>query len=260
MGFSADWLTLREPVDHAARDKALLRAALEAAGPAPVILDLGCGTGSTVRALAPHLPEGTQWRLVDNDEALLEHARAGLDGRASVHCLDIHSLDQLPLDGVTLVTASALLDLVSKEWLIELGALIRVPLYLALTYNGSMQWTPEDPRDDSVTEAFNRHQRSEKGIGAALGPDAADVAATLLADASFDVSVGQSPWRLGPEHAPLHRALLEGIAQAADEAGESSALAWGATRDAAAEHSSCTIGHTDILAIPGADTEKESDV
>ena len=46
MGFSADWLALREPADHAARDGDLLAAAAQVAG--AVIVDLGCGTGSTL--------------------------------------------------------------------------------------------------------------------------------------------------------------------------------------------------------------------
>ena len=48
MAFSAEWLALREPADRAARDAGLLRRAAAAAGPAPVIMDLGCGSGATV--------------------------------------------------------------------------------------------------------------------------------------------------------------------------------------------------------------------
>jgi ubiquinone/menaquinone biosynthesis C-methylase UbiE len=87
-----------------------MHAALAAAGPEPIILDLGCGTGSTVRALAPYLPEETQWRLVDNNLDLLRRASVDIAGSSSTHCLDIRKLEQLPLEGVTLVTASALLD------------------------------------------------------------------------------------------------------------------------------------------------------
>ncbi|MEL7014277.1 MAG: class I SAM-dependent methyltransferase, partial [Pseudomonadota bacterium] len=75
MGFDPEWLALREPADHAARDATLLGRAVTAAGPAPVILDLACGTGSTLRAVAPHMQVHAVWRLVDNDLALLEHAR-----------------------------------------------------------------------------------------------------------------------------------------------------------------------------------------
>lgn len=51
MGFAPQWLALREPADRAARDTALLARAAHLAGPAPVIVDLGAGTGASVRAL-----------------------------------------------------------------------------------------------------------------------------------------------------------------------------------------------------------------
>jgi SAM-dependent methyltransferase len=259
MGFSPEWLALREPSDRAARDPALMHAAVAAAGPAPIILDVGCGTGSTVRALAPHLPEGTQWRLVDNDPELLKRASVDSAGSSSTHCVDLRDLEQLPLEGVTLVTASALLDLVSREWLLDVASRIRVPLYLALTYDGSMQWTPVDAFDGVVTDAFNRHQRGDKGIGTALGPDAVKAAHTILDSAGFDVAVAPSPWNLGPEDAALQQALVEGIAHAAAEAGEVSALAWGSRRIAGAAHSTCTIGHSDIVAIPRKQVAGETD-
>ena len=40
------------------------------------IVDLGSGTGSTVRALSARLPTTQAWRLVDNDPVLLAEAFA----------------------------------------------------------------------------------------------------------------------------------------------------------------------------------------
>ena len=251
MGFSADWLALREPADHAARDVALLRAAIDAAGPHPTIVDVGCGTGSTIRALAPLLPEGVRWHLVDNDPGLLERAGAEVGAGATLHCLDIQALDTLPLEEATLITASALLDIVSTQWLSELAARVRVPFYAALSYNGVMSWSPEDPRDAAVTAAFNAHQRGDKGFGNALGPDAATVARDIFTNAGFNVSMAESPWRLGPDHEDLQRELVAGIAGAAAETGEADAPAWGEARMASAASARCTIGHQDLLALPG---------
>ena len=84
MPFSADWLALREPADSGARDEKLMSLAVSAAGAKPVIMDLGCGTGSTIRALKQQLPSNTEWRLVDNDPALLEIAAKEAPDRVSI--------------------------------------------------------------------------------------------------------------------------------------------------------------------------------
>jgi hypothetical protein len=77
-GFSADWLTLREPYDMRARNPKVLDAAaasLEALSSVRVV-DLACGTGSTLRALGPLLPAQQSWKLIDNDLGLLARAKA----------------------------------------------------------------------------------------------------------------------------------------------------------------------------------------
>jgi len=79
-GFSAGWLSLREPADHAARSLPLTRAvvgALSTELPCRV-LDLAAGTGSNVRYLAGHLPSEQRWLLVDHDPALLAIASRDL--------------------------------------------------------------------------------------------------------------------------------------------------------------------------------------
>lgn len=250
MGFSPDWLALREPADNAARDADLLRTAVEAAGANPVILDLGCGTGSTVRALAPFLVGHAKWRLVDNDSQLLELAGADAGDAVSLHRQDLQDLHKLPLDGVTLVTASALLDLVSRKWLVELASMINVPVYFALSYNGVMSWNPEDSRDKNMTEAFNTHQQTDKGFGPALGASSVQTAGEIFAASGFEVKVADSTWRLGVEHEELQSQLVAGIAEAAKQTGEADAENWAAARIQAASKTSCNIGHGDIFAAP----------
>lgn len=249
MAFASKWLALREPADRAARDETLLNKAITAAGPTPVVLDLGCGTGSTVRTLSPLLPESTTWRLVDNDQELLDIAASNLPW-STVHLLDIRDTRSLPLDGVTLVTCSALLDLVTESWLHDLAGVVTVPFYAALSYNGVMRWEPELPQDRAVTEAFNQHQRQDKGLGPALGPDAATRAVEVFHSAGWTTEVARSDWALGPDSEALHAALVEGIGQAASEAGEDRAKDWTKQRVSASSHSGCVIGHIDILATP----------
>ena len=253
MGFSAAWLALREPADHAARDAGLLRAAVQAAGQQAVIVDLGCGTGSTIRAFSGHLAEAATWRLVDNDPELLRHASMAAQGAVTTHRIDLRDLDSIPLDGASLVTASALLDLCSLAWVERLAARLadhRLPFYAALTYDGVMNWTPADTADAAVTSAFNRHQVGDKGFGPALGPGASDAMAVALERHGYAVHRADSPWQLGPDQCALQRELLAGIALAAAEAGEAKAMAWGGARTAAAETALCQIGHTDVLALP----------
>ena len=119
-GFSADWLTLREPYDLRARNPAVLDAVAAFREPLSSvrIVDLACGTGSTLRALSPHLPARQNWRLVDNDLSLLgaRHGHAAAE-HATVTAvpLDLDRDLEAALDGpVDLVTTSALLDLVSE--------------------------------------------------------------------------------------------------------------------------------------------------
>ena len=97
--FDAAWLTLREDLDHDSRDPALVDLLVEwqresvdppgATGDGTAVtrvftrvLDLGSGTGSNLRYLAPRLPGRQQWLLLDHDAAL--HAECQLDhlGRA----------------------------------------------------------------------------------------------------------------------------------------------------------------------------------
>jgi SAM-dependent methyltransferase len=253
MGFSADWLALREPADRAAREVALARKVCATQPAAPVVVDLGAGTGATRRALAGFLPASTEWILVDNDPALLESAAH--DGGAKVRTVvaDLNDIGALPLDGASLVTASALLDLVSRDWLaalIERLRALRLPIYAALSYDGRMTWTPASNLDPPVVAAFNRHQRGDKGFGPALGPDAAREAARLFREAGFGVEIADSPWRLDAGHAELQRELMEGIAEAACAAGCDAAGPWLKHRLSQLDRATCEVGHADLLALP----------
>lgn len=251
MSFDAAWLDLREVADHAARDPSLLDEARRYATAIenPLLVDLGAGTGSTQRALA--LPEA-RWRLIDRDGTLLGLAARRGGDRTETCAMDLARVDALPLHGARLVTASALLDLVGDAWLEALVARLaagRTALYAALTYDGVMRWTPADHDDDTVTEAFNRHQRGDKGLGAALGPAAAERLRHVMAGHGYRVRIAPSPWQLGPDSIALQQALLAGIAGAAAEAGFA-AHDWLERRLATLATMSCHIGHVDVLAVP----------
>lgn len=254
MSFDPGWLDLRAPADAAARDPGLLAAAARylAGAAAPVVLDLGCGSGATCRAFAAGPPD-IAWRLVDHDPVLLKMAAARCGGPAEMIAADLADLDALPLGGVRLVTASALLDLAGGPWIEALARRLvaeRVGLYAALSYDGYLEWEPPLPQDAAVRAAFNAHQRRDKGLGPALGPGAAIALGEALTRLGHEVRLASSPWRLGPGEAALQAALVDGIARAAGEAGLAGAAAWGQARRAASGSTRCTVGHLDVLALP----------
>ena len=246
MSFDAHWLDLRAPADAAARDPGLLAAARGhlAAARVPLAVDLGAGTGATIRAFAA---PRAHWRLLDRDPQLLAIASAR-HPEAEPVVADLARIDDLPLDGVALVTASALLDLAGSAWLEGLAARLAnggAALYAALSYDGALAWRPRHPEDAAVVAAFNRHQRGDKGLGgAALGPAAVPYLAASLARRGFRVSLAASPWRLAP--GPLLDALIEDIAAAAAEAGAQTRR-W---RQARAATAGATVGHFDLFAVP----------
>ena len=69
----------------------------------------------------------------------------------------------------------------------------------------------------AVREWTNRHQRTDKGFGLALGPDAVAMLATLLQQQGYRVKIRPSPWRLNSEQAAMQTALLDGWIEAALE-------------------------------------------
>jgi hypothetical protein len=216
--FSADWLALREPVDAASRSMRLTRAVAETLPRyrAIDILDLGAGTGANARYLAGKLPLPQRWLLVDRDERLLTRAPQVWPSR----CLDLEHvvLDASLFAGRALVTASALLDLVSEAWLQALAARCReagAAVLFALTYDGRVDFAPAEPEDDAIRDLVNQHQLTNKGLGPAAGPAAAARAGELFAAAGYHMEREASDWVLTPEFVSLQRQLITGWTDAA---------------------------------------------
>jgi SAM-dependent methyltransferase len=264
-GFSADWLALREPHDVNARNADVLDAVIAAlaGNNQPRIVDLACGTGSTVRTLAPYFSSGQNWRLVDNDLSLLARA-ADLTKRTGVSVttvpVDLNHDLEAALDGaVDLVTTSALLDLVSAPWLERLAfeALARsIPVYAALSYDGRIEMTPTHKADAAIVAAVNRHQHNDKGFGPALGPDAARAAIAQFEKLGCVVVHGQADWVAGPKDREFQNEIFSGWASAAREIGDvelSDIVEWLTFRrdQVAAGKSSLRVGHVDMFVRPG---------
>jgi hypothetical protein len=262
--FAHDWLALREPYDRAARSGDLATRFAAALPPAARVVDLGCGTGANLRYLAPKLAQ-QRWLCLDRDRDLLARAEALLDpwrseagwmGKVEFAALDLATgLPSLPRDGAG-ITASALLDLTSAAWLDDLAKRCRrAPVLIALSFDGRLGWRPALAEDDLVLARFVQHQRTDKGFGPALGPDAAAHLAGRLAAAGHEVATARSDWRLGPGDRPLLEAMLDGVMAAAAAIEHDRRLAgWGAQRrlQLAQGELRLTVGHLDLLALPEA--------
>ena len=265
---STEWLALREPADAAARARDLVeRLRTEVPGNGRwLIHDLGCGTGAMGRWLAPLLPAPQHWVLHDRDADLLEIAAAerpagGGDSAAvtvETRQSDITLLEPADLAGATLITASALLDMLTGEELVGLVSVCAgagCPVLLTLSVVGRVELRPADPMDRHVAAAFNAHQRRSTERGRLLGPDAFPVAVQAFRQLGAEVLVRPSPWRLGALHARLAEEWLTGWAGAACEqrvelAAETAVYLRRRLAQAAAGQLEITVGHADILVLP----------
>jgi hypothetical protein len=280
-GFDPAWLALREPYDHAARDAPLAERFATALGAAPELVDLGCGTGSNPRYLAPRLGADQRWLCLDHDHELLQ---AGLTATAqwaeARGCASSGSTDVLEVSSPefslgaqfhvwdltrglpenvsprAVLAAAALLDLTSAVWLDALATRHgRRPMLFTLSFDGRLEFRPRnDEFDLEITRRFVAHQRTDKGFGPALGPDAADHLAERLQKAGRRVTLRHSDWRLGPVDRPLLEALLEGLIGAARAVADDQLLEYWASerrRELQAGELSVTVGHLDLLSLPG---------
>ncbi|MFZ5555998.1 MAG: class I SAM-dependent methyltransferase [Pseudomonadota bacterium] len=286
-GFSARWLELREPFDAAARSgtAAGALAELPRRGERLRLVDLGAGTGANIRYLAPLLAGRQDWLAVDRDAELLaalpEQLRRWADdngGRfrrrgeaievegdtftASVAlCRADLFREPPPLQGAQLVSASALLDLVSAEWLDAIlsrccseGAAV----LFALAYDGEIAWRPREEGDALVRELVNRHQRTDKGFGPALGPAAVDHGAARLRRLGYDVRLGRSDWVIGCGAIAIQQALVDdwsAAARAVSPRDAGAVDAWRRRRLARLREgtSSLVVGHQDLVGLPPGD-------
>lgn len=273
--FSVEWLALRESADARARnsDVASAVSARFQLRKKMTVIDLGCGTGSNLRATSALLPPRQSWTLVDRDASLIERATIALSSWADTAAIEgdglrltkghadiavsfkqadlANDLDAVLAGGADLVTASALFDLVSPEFIRKLARTLadqRIAFYAVLTYNGVQRWSPHRPADNQIASAFHRHQLGDKGFGPAAGPIAPGHLADQFRLNGYTVAEGESPWRLGRGDRMLIDEMVRGHAMAVAETGLVDAKTieqWIKVTRTGAD-----TGHTDIFAAP----------
>ncbi len=259
------WLALREPADAAARSADLVEHLTQdpPAGGRWLIHDLASGTGSMGRWLAPLLPGPQHWVLHDRDADLLEIAAANRPGPAAdgeavtveVRRSDITRLHPRDLAGATLVTASALLDMLTGDELARLTAMwsgVGCPILVTMSVAGRVELTPAEPLDRTMAAAFNAHQRRTTTRGRLLGPDAVPATVLGFRRLGADVMVRPSPWRLGPSESELAGEWFTGWVRAAcEQRSELAADAHDYSRRRLAQASAgrlgVTVDHADLL-------------
>jgi SAM-dependent methyltransferase len=266
---SERWLALREPADAAARARDLVKALALHLPTARrrVIHDLGCGSGAMGRWLAPLLHGPQHWVLYDRDPGLLKAATARLPGRgadgadvtAETRQTDITRLRPDDLSGAAIITASALLDMLTDDELAGLAGLCvatRCPALLTLSVAGHVRLTPADPLDARLAAAFDAHQRRMTERGRLLGPDAPGVAIQKFSHLGAQVLQRPSPWRLNASQGDLILEWFSGWVGAACEqepqlADRTEAYRRRRLAQAAAGQLAVIVEHTDLLVLPG---------
>ena len=265
---SPRWLALREPADAEARSRELEEHLVRTrpASGRRVIHDLGCSTGAMGRWLAPQLTGPQHWIAHDWDPDLLALAAAEVcappadDGPVTLETRRTNLAQLRPEDlaGATLITASALLDLLTADEISRLAgscAGAGCPVLLTLSVVGGVEIAPADPLDRRVAAAFDAHQRRATDRGRLLGPDASDFAVEEFGRLGAEVLVRPSPWRLGPSHASLSAEWFTGwVGAACEQEIELLAERQRYTRQRLAHLSAgqlaVTVDHADLLVLP----------
>lgn len=260
-GFAPEWLALREHADADARSTELVDVLRETFFELNrlVIRDLGCGTGSMGRWLTGRLDGRQHWVLHDRDPRLLSLAGATMTGpniTAETRQGDLTALQADDLAGTSLVTASALLDLLTADEVNGLAAACveaGCSALLTLTVAGKVELDPVEPLDAEFSEAFNAHQRRTVDGRRLLGPDAVATTVEAFERRGAEVSTRPSPWRLGPDQAALAAEWLRGwVSAACEQEPDLAAEAPAYLRRRRSGELRVVVHHTDLLALPRA--------
>ncbi|MES2170266.1 MAG: SAM-dependent methyltransferase [Actinomycetota bacterium] len=266
MSTLAGWLALRSEADSRTRSRELVGELVHRLGPGPIVVhDLGSGSGAMPRWLAPMLDAHQEWVLHDADAGILtqidpEPVTDGM-GRPIRTLTSVEQLADLPqgaFHGASLVTASALLDVITADEtriIVDACVAAACPALFSLSVTGRVELDPADPADADFGAAFNDHQRRNSAGRRLLGPEAAGVVARMFGAAGWTVRTVATPWRLGTGESELIGDWLDGWVGAAIEQQPSLGAAahdyLGRRRAQIADDVlSVVVDHEDVIAWP----------
>ena len=238
-GAHAPFRRPRHPLGRRSRLWRRFQPARARARPAasPALASRGPRRGASRRRPGRIARWGDTWEEAGAD---LRASRQGRDLTVAFQKADLVSDLEGVLEGAPhLVTAAALFDLVSAEWIRRLAAAVaarEAVFYTVLTYNGTESWSPAHPSDAAIRAAFHAHQGGDKGFGPAAGPAASErLAEAFLAAIACEA---RQPWRLGPRM-PSSSANSRRAGKAVRETGEVGRR----SRVKATRSRACVVGH-----------------
>ena len=224
---SVEWLSLREEADARSRSRLLARKAARMTRAPVVVHDLGSGTGSMMRWLAPLLPGPQTWVLHDWNHALLDHAAqrasdaTGQPAVVRTSVRDVGQLRESDLAGASLVTMSALLDVLTLgELETVVGACVaaRAPALFALSVTGRVDLDTVRSRRPGLRIRVQRPSATrDRGPGSARAGCRRNGHRSLPRRRAGRCGSPIRPWRLGAAEPGLVGEWLEGWVAAAVE-------------------------------------------
>jgi SAM-dependent methyltransferase len=244
--FSVKWLNTRYPFDVAARNSEVEKAALMALPPDRDLrlLDLGAGTGNSCRYFIPKLPQNQEWLLVELNPDLIEAAKQQLvefakaegykrlpsddglkfKGKKTIHIRFLqhsflHLNDVLDLSGFDLVTAGAVIDLLSTDMLEQLVQQFigHVAPFLATINFVGLLFDQATDRDRQYAALYMQHMQRERPFGRALGAHCIPFLESWLLIRDIPFLSGASDWMIRPEDTAMHAFQLDFMEEAITE-------------------------------------------
>lgn len=243
-------------MDNRFRSAQLANEFMEHASKTGLIVDLGCGTGANYQYLSRRKEAELPWRCVDRDGDALKIAAGRLPSDSvQFEMADLATdFTWIPANGDCAITASAFLDLTSKDWLGRFAELVtRIPILISMTASGPPVWHPVDDVDEAIESCLESHRNRDHGFGPAAGLSATRCLAEKLTARNCHVSWKASDWCVDYRDDEVLAALIDGFrrrALAKLPRGQVETWAKKRQQQTRAGILKLTLPHMDLMSLP----------